>query len=156
MTTASMINAIKRRTPMALYPLARTIYRRYVAPIECWGVTAADRWLGRTYQGRVLPPALLRFKVRGSTSGATFAAIGQRCSEDIGAALRAFDINLARFRSILDFGCGCGGTLLWLKDLAPTASISGTDIDADAIEWCRANLPFARFGTNDALSLIHI
>ncbi len=151
MTTAAMIRAIKRSTPAALYPLARMVYRRYVAPIECWGVDAADRWLGRTYEGRVLPPALLRFKVRGSASGDAFASIGRRCSEDIVAALRAFEIDLARFRAILDFGCGCGGTLLWLKDLAPTTSISGTDIDASAVEWCRENLPFARFGTNDAL-----
>ncbi len=151
MTMTSMIHAIKRRTPTALFPLARTIYRRYVVPIECWGVAAADRWLSRTYEGRVLPPALLRFKVRGSSSGATFAAVGRRCSEDLVAALREFGIDLGRFRSILDFGCGCGGTLLWFRDLAPTASISGTDIDASAIDWCRENLPFARFGTNGAM-----
>ena len=36
-------------------------------------------------------------------------------------------------------------------DLAPAASISGTDIDAQAIDWCRANLPFATFATNGAL-----
>lgn len=151
MSAASMIGAIKRRTPAAVFPLARAIYRRYVAPIECWCVAAADRWLGRTYQGQLLPPAVLRFKVRGTSSGDSFAEIGRRCSEDIRAALRRFDIDLAGFRSILDFGCGCGGTLLWSKDLARTASISGTDIDASAIEWCRQNLPFGRFDTNGAL-----
>jgi SAM-dependent methyltransferase len=149
--TASIIGAIKRRTPTALYPLARSVYHRVVAPLECWGVATADRLLSRTYDGRVLPPALLRFKVRGSPSGDAFAAIGRRCAQDIRAVLRAAGRELAECRSILDFGCGCGGTLVWLQDLAPTASMSGTDIDRGAIDWCRANMPFARFATNDAL-----
>ena len=149
--SARMIAAVKRRTPTALYPIARTIYHRVVAPLECWGVAAADRLLGRTYEGRVLPPALLRYKVRGSPSGETFARIGRTCAADIDAALRRFGRDLAASRSILDFGCGCGGTLVWLRDLAPTASISGTDIDSSAIAWCRTNLPFAKFDTNGAL-----
>jgi len=149
--SAEVINAVKRWTPASLYPLARTIYHRIVAPIECGCVAVADRLLRRTYDGRVLPPALLRFKVRGSPSGAAFARIGRACANDIDAALRTFARSLSSSRSILDFGCGCGGTLLWLRDLAPTASISGTDIDSSAIEWCRGNLPFANFNTNGAL-----
>jgi SAM-dependent methyltransferase len=149
--TASIVGAIKRRTPTALYPLARSVYHRVVAPIECWGVATADRLLSRTYEGRVLPPALMRFKVRGSPSGHAFAAIGRACARHIGEALQTAGRDLATFRSILDFGCGCGGTLLWLKDLAPTATLSGTDIDHGAIDWCRRNLPFGRFGTNEAL-----
>lgn len=149
--SAALVNAVKRRTPASLYPLARTIYHRIVAPLECWGIAIADRVLGRTYEGRVLPPALMRFKVRGSPSGEAFARIGHTCANDIDAALRTFDRPLSSHRAILDFGCGCGGTLVWLRDLAPTASISGTDIDASAIAWCRKNLPFATFGTNGAL-----
>ncbi len=149
--TASIVGAIKRRTPTALYPLARSVYHRVVAPIEIWGVAAADRLLRRTYEGRVLPPALLRFKVRGSPSGHAFTAIGRACARDIREALRVAGRDLATFHSVLDFGCGCGGTLVWLKDLAPTATLSGTDIDRSAIDWCRSNLPFARFGANDAL-----
>jgi len=150
-TSANVINAVKRWTPRSLYPLARTIYHRVIAPFECWCIAVADRLLNRTYAGRVLPPALLRFKVRGSPSGTTFASIGRACANDIDTALRTFGRSLASSRSILDFGCGCGGTLLWLRDLAPTASISGTDIDAEAIKWCRENLPFANFNTNGAL-----
>jgi SAM-dependent methyltransferase len=149
--TASIVQAIKRRTPPALYPLARSVYHRVVAPMECWGVAAADRLLSRTYEGRVLPPALMRFKVRGSPSGDGFATIGRACANDIRDALRASGRELTEFGSILDFGCGCGGTLVWLRDLAPTATLSGTDIDASAIDWCRANLAYGQFGTNDAL-----
>ena len=149
--SAAVIDAVKRRTPTALYPLARTVLHRVVVPVECWGVAVADRVLRRRYDGRVLPPARLRYKVRGSASGDAFARIGRACATDIDAALRSCGHSVAQSRRILDFGCGCGGTLLWLTDLAPTASISGTDIDASAIEWCGANIPFAKFAVNGAL-----
>src|SRR5262245_16281310 len=148
--TADIVGAIKRRTPVALYPLARKVYHTFVAPVECWTIDVADRALGRTYDGRVLPPALLRFKVRGSPSGERFSRIGRDCANDIAAALTRVGRPLSEFRRILDFGCGCGGTLVWLRDLAPDAALDGTDIDASAIEWCRANLPSAAFATNAA------
>ncbi|HTK99522.1 MAG TPA: class I SAM-dependent methyltransferase [Pseudomonadales bacterium] len=148
--TASLVGAIKRRTPTSLYPFARSLYHRVVAPVECWSVATADRLLGRTYEGRSLPPAALRFKVRGTPDGNAFASIGRSCARDLRDTLATSGRKLDDFHSILDFGCGCGGTLVWLRDLAPTAALSGTDIDDDAIGWCRANLPFGRFDTNDA------
>lgn len=145
------IDAVRRRTPRPLFPLARTIYRRLVLPIECATVATADRLLRRTYEGRVLPPAWMRFKVRGTPSGEVFARVGRDSARQIGEALGRSGRPLADYRSILDFGCGCGGTLTWMRELAPQASLSGTDIDDEAIAWCRAHLPFAAFGTNGAL-----
>ena len=78
--TASLVGAIKRRTPTSLYPFARSLYHRVVAPVECWSVATADRLLGRTYEGRSLPPAALRFKVRGTPDGNAFASIGRSCA----------------------------------------------------------------------------
>ncbi len=150
-TSATVVDVFKRRTPPTLYPLVRTIYHRVVMPIVCWGVELADRLFDRTYEGRVLPPALLRFKVRGSPSGDLFARVGRDCAKCIDETLHDFARDLASRRSILDFGCGCGGTLMWLSERAPNASISGTDIDSAAIEWCRAHLSVARFDTNGAL-----
>lgn len=144
------IDAVRRRTPRSLFPLARTLYHRLVVPVECAAVAAADRLLQRTYAGRTLPPAALRFKVRGTPSGNVFARVGRDSARQIDEALGRAGRRLADYRSILDFGCGCGGTLTWVRDLAPKASLSGTDIDDEAIAWCRAHLPWASVGTNAA------
>ena len=48
--------------------------------------------------------------------------------------------------SVLDFGCGCGRVTRWWSDF--DGRVSGSDVSAPAIEWCRANLPFARFEQN--------
>lgn len=144
----AIVNAIKRWTPPSLYPLGRTIRHRAMAPLECWVTDLADTLLQRTYNGRRLPPARLRFKVRGSPSGAAFAAIGKACADDIETALQTYGRSVTTSRSILDFGCGCGGTLIWMQDLAPEAAIHGTDVDETAIDWCRKNLAFADFGAN--------
>lgn len=145
------IDAVRRHTPRPLFPLARTVYHRLIAPVECRTVAAADRLWQRTYEGRVLPPASMRFKVRGTPSGDVFARVGRDSARQIDEALRRSGRALAEYRSILDFGCGCGGTLVWVRDIAPQASLSGTDIDDEAIAWCRTHLPWAAVGTNGAL-----
>ncbi|MCC6987893.1 MAG: class I SAM-dependent methyltransferase [Acidobacteria bacterium] len=144
------IDAVRRRTPRTLFPLARTLYHRLVVPVECAAATATDRLLHRTYEGRVLPPAALRFKVRGTPSGDVFARVGRDSARQIDDALGRGGRSLADDRAILDFGCGCGGTLTWVRELAPQAALSGTDIDGEAIAWCRAQLPWAAFGVNAA------
>ncbi len=92
-----------------------------------------------------LPPAELRYRVSSSPDAENFVAIGKTCANDIQSALRKAGHNLRSFTRILDFGCGCGRTLIHLKDLAPHAQFDGTDIDAAAIEWCKQHLRFATF-----------
>jgi len=50
---------------------------------------------------------------------------------------------------ILDFGCGCGRTLMHLEGLAPSAHFYGMDIDTKAIEWCNQNLKFGTFNISN-------
>ena len=47
---------------------------------------------------------------------------------------------LAARHDILDFGCGCGRLLRRLRDQAPATTVSGCDIDADAIGWLTENM----------------
>ena len=105
-------------------------------------VDAKDRANGAAAN---LPPAELRYRVSSSPDAENFVAIGKTCANDIQSALQRVGHDVATFRRILDFGCGCGRTLVHLKDLAPEAQFDGADIDANAIQWCRQHLDFARF-----------
>jgi SAM-dependent methyltransferase len=99
-----------------------------------------------------VPPAWLRYRVGGSAELAHFLAVGERTARDIHAALVAAGVEPDRFSNILDFGCGCGRTLLWMaRDRSAERRWSGSDIDAEAIAWCRDHLGFARFAVNPAL-----
>ena len=92
-----------------------------------------------------VPPAELRYRVSSSPDAENFVTVGKACAADIQSALLQVGSELGSFNRILDFGCGCGRTLIHLKGLAPNAQIDGTDIDVKAIEWCRQHLNFAKF-----------
>lgn len=57
---------------------------------------------------------------------------------------------LTSFPVILDFGCGCARVLRAVHErAAPTQTLHGTDIDAEAIEWCRSHYStMAEFAVN--------
>jgi SAM-dependent methyltransferase len=80
-----------------------------------------------------------------------FLKVGKKCSEDIEAALKKTGKDFDSFRNVLDFGCGCGRTLIWFASPPRPPHLWGTDIDAEAISWCRNNLDFASFSVNDPL-----
>jgi len=91
-----------------------------------------------------VPPPHLRFRIGADTSLDKFLGIGRTLLGDIkilaGKAGREFD----SFESILDFGCGCGRVARYLS------KVTGTDIDPEAIAWCRENLP-GTFDVNDSV-----
>lgn len=105
-------------------------------------VDAKDRAAGLNTN---LPPAELRYRVSSTPDAQNFVTVGKTCAADIQSALAKVGRDLGSFTRILDFGCGCGRTLVHLKDLAAAAQIDGTDIDASAIEWCRQHISFAEF-----------
>jgi SAM-dependent methyltransferase len=110
-------------------------------------VDAKDRANGAAAN---LPPAELRYRVSSSPDAENFVTIGKKCANDINTALRQVGYEIAEFKRVLDFGCGCGRTLIHLKDLAPHAQFEGTDIDDAAIEWCEQNLKFGTFKVGQA------
>ena len=55
------------------------------------------------------------------------------------------------FKSVLDWGCGCARVLRWLCWPKTKCRFYGTDISQEAVEWCRKNIPFAKFERNNPL-----
>lgn len=68
-----------------------------------------------------------------------------RSVDGIEFALAAVGRQLADFRRVLDFGCGPGRVMRHLEPLTQTCELHGIDIDAEMIDWCNKNIPFATF-----------
>jgi SAM-dependent methyltransferase len=96
--------------------------------------------------GLPIPPAHLIVRVAGTPNASWFLESGRLASEAIGEALERAGTGIEAMASVLDFGCGCGRVIRnWARlDIAA----AGSDLSGAAIDWCRANLPFARFETN--------
>ena len=96
--------------------------------------------------GLPLPPAELRARVHGSPDADSFLLEGFTTHVKLQRAIeRECGRRPDEFRSILDWGCGCGRTTRFLAGSG--AAITGVDIDEVNIAWSRDNLPFARFQT---------
>ncbi len=93
-----------------------------------------------------LPPPALQVEVLGhETTLPDFFYGGFMVARGVEDAVRLAGRPLQAFASVLDFGCGCGRVLRWLRDLTPAATLQGADVSARAVEWNRAHMPFARF-----------
>ena len=88
-----------------------------------------------------LPGEALRERVAGTSDLDWFHRSGEQSLEDLRRALQSIDRSIEDYERILDFGCGCGRLLRWLRHLARDRSICGCDIDAESIEWVRKHLP---------------
>lgn len=142
------LRSIKPYVPKNALPFARSVYGAYARAL-CWYTDLReDRRVEETGFDR-LPPAYLRYRVHGAPDAESFLKVGKKCSEDVEAALERIGRDFDSFRDVLDFGCGCGRTLAWFAGRSPR--LYGTDIDEEAISWCRDNLDFAEFGVNEPL-----
>jgi SAM-dependent methyltransferase len=116
----------------ALVGPAFRLYERVVSLRP--GRSAAD-------DGRPVPPRRLMVRVAGTADGDWFLRSGRAAYDAIAA-----HVPIAELGSVLDFGCGCGRVTRYWDDF--DGDVAGSDLDAGAIEWCRANLGFARFERN--------
>jgi len=139
---ALIAQRVKSLVPNALVP--------YVEDVYCWYKGIGDR----RYTGRpgyaYLPPAALRYQV-GSIGAEDFVNIGKACARDLETALGRIGKTFQSFRDILDFGCGCGRTLSWLRDYSPACRFHGIDLNPKAISWCRKHMGFADFVVGNPL-----
>ena len=73
-----------------------------------------------------------------------YLGVGKKAARSIIAAFAW--TGLPSGASVLDFGCGSGRVLIHMDNRG--WSLSGCDIDDDAIAWSRKGLPAARFEVN--------
>ena len=95
---------------------------------------------------QVLPPAFLRNRIHGSDDIDTFEQVGRAVASDLVGYLKRAEASGPDFH-VLDFGVGCGRILVPLQELARKSAPRpeatqwyGSDIDAQAIEWCSTYL----------------
>lgn len=102
---------------------------------RCAQLEGAVRQMG----GLIPPPAHLQIRIGGAYYP-HFIEHGESLLNDLDAALIAHGKKLTSFERILDFGCGCSRVLRALYYRRGTnQKLFGADIDAEAIEWCKAN-----------------
>jgi 2-polyprenyl-3-methyl-5-hydroxy-6-metoxy-1,4-benzoquinol methylase len=85
-------------------------------------------------------------RVTGTGDLGWFLSSGQLAAETIRETATRHGRPLDELQSLLDFGCGSGRITRWWRAL--DADVHGSDADARAVRWCRANLVFARFASN--------
>ncbi|MDB5513148.1 MAG: hypothetical protein JWR08_2631 [Enterovirga sp.] len=92
-----------------------------------------------------LPDPELIYLVNGHRDPDLFAASRLAVVDDIISLLETAGVDHTRFRSILDFGCGCGRALAgWEGRLPPGATLTGCDINPRLASFCQENIPFAK------------
>jgi SAM-dependent methyltransferase len=97
------------------------------------------------------PPSNLRARVHGDENLPDFIKVGKLLSYNLFSSLLSIAEKTSGNR-VLDFGCGCGRVINYLSNLFIDNQFYGSDIDQEAITWCRNNLSnIAKFTTNNAL-----
>jgi len=93
-----------------------------------------------------LPPPHLMTRVAGTPDAGWFLESGRRAAATLGEVLARRGLAVEELEGVFDFGCGCGRVLRHLGGVR--ATLAGSDADADAVAWCRVNLPFAQVVRN--------
>ncbi|MHB8482842.1 MAG: class I SAM-dependent methyltransferase [Nitrospiria bacterium] len=101
--------------------------------------------------GLPLPSAQMVFLVTGQYNIEGFYQNGILGAESIKNTLKKNGLDINDFKSILDFGCGCGRVLRFWKSLNGP-EIYGTDYNEYLVKWCQKSLTFAKFKTNQLSS----
>ena len=98
-----------------------------------------------------MPPPELRERVHGTPDYPGFYLVGARIASDLDAVLSERGRGLPIRPEVFDFGCGCGRVISHLKPRHAGWKMTGSDIDAQAIAWCRERLGhLARFEINSS------
>ena len=121
---------------------ARRVSKRFKDRVQGLPLRASERGLGRP-----VPPGRLIHLIANTEDVAWFLDTGALAARSIRDVLGRNGLAIEDFGSILDFGCGVGRVIRqWAGLDGP--KLHGTDYNPALVAWCRAELPFARFGVN--------
>jgi len=113
------------------------------------GVAMLRDWIDRHDPAcERVPPARLRYRVHGSLEKGSFLRLGQTITRNMKDLLTTIDRDLDSFGRVLEFGCGCGRVLRYLRESSPSCEFHGTDIDPELVAWCERNIPGVGWSTN--------
>ncbi|MBI4787810.1 MAG: class I SAM-dependent methyltransferase [Chloroflexi bacterium] len=135
----------------ALRRLRRRDYGFIAKQMVTWGQNRVRNQLARRRNrlegGLAIPPSELIYLVAGTDDVSWFLQSGAAAAQSITEVLNKHDLEINRFGSILDFGCGVGRVMRWWSGLQETR-LCGTDYNAALVAWCQKNLAFAQFQVN--------
>jgi ubiquinone/menaquinone biosynthesis C-methylase UbiE len=103
--------------------------------------------LYQSYEEVPLPSPDLRFRISGTYDERIFVINGIQGSSQIMFFVEKYDHSANP--SVLDWGCGCGRYANNIMKKWPHYSYTGSDIDAEAIAWCNANIQEGSFVVNN-------
>jgi len=108
-------------------------------------------WLARA-RHIIVPEFALRSRIAGvPQTEEDYRAAGTACVGAINRALGNFGKSVGDFAAVLDFGCGPARVLQHVHRLNPRQELHGSDIDPEAIAWCRSHIDYAAFEVNASL-----
>jgi len=91
------------------------------------------------------PPSLMRRVVGEESEAGAYWRSGLIDWRSLDESLREAGFDPRAGGRLLDFGAGCGRVLQFFRLYSDLCELHGADVDAEAMRWCRASLPFAHF-----------
>ena len=95
-----------------------------------------------------VPPPALRGKVGNTKRLREYVQIGSRTAASIHHLLAAQGYDLSSFGRVLDFACGCGRTVSFIREHVDPGRLYGCDSSDVLISWCRRHLTIADWVVN--------
>jgi SAM-dependent methyltransferase len=133
---------------LGVYRIAHSLYQRTRYGFNFRLREKNRKWIKQgAPDGLPIPPPRLVNLVAGHFDVAEFYQNGRLGADCIRSILKKNGVEMDRFFSILDFGCGCGRILrFWNKLLGP--KVHGSDYNHALVRWCRNHLPHGEFKAN--------
>jgi rhamnosyltransferase len=88
-----------------------------------------------------VPSEEIRLRTTGDADSIQYEMSGREAVAEISALLSQHGLQLENINGLLDFGCGSGRLLRWLRETTAADRLYGCDIDPAAIGWIKTYFP---------------